>query len=107
MSDGKEQRIRVRAYHIWEREGRAGRAEDHWLEAESEVGRETEPPVAKRPEHSKKITKPRAAPAAKAKKAQANASEKAKDKPGASPSKNKPTPAAKPDAPRPRRTPPA
>jgi len=40
MSD-KEQHIRLRAYHIWEREGRGeGRAEDHWREAEIEVERE-------------------------------------------------------------------
>ena len=41
MSD-KEQRIRVRAYDIWERDGcRDGRAEDHWREAESEIERES------------------------------------------------------------------
>src|SRR5829696_2261976 len=40
MSD-QEQRIRVRAYHIWERAGcRDGRAEDHWREAELEIERE-------------------------------------------------------------------
>lgn len=32
-----EQQVRVRAYHIWEDEGRVlGRAEDHWLRAEAE-----------------------------------------------------------------------
>ena len=35
MSDNREHRIRERAYHIWEREGRKGRPEDHWLEAEA------------------------------------------------------------------------
>ena len=40
MSD-KEQRIRTRAYQIWEREGRHdGRAEDHWRRAELEVEQE-------------------------------------------------------------------
>ena len=40
MSD-QEQRIRVRAYHIWERAGcRDGRAEYHWREAEREIERE-------------------------------------------------------------------
>jgi hypothetical protein len=33
-----EQTIRERAYHIWEREGRAhGRAEDHWHAARREL----------------------------------------------------------------------
>jgi hypothetical protein len=37
MSD-KEQRIRVRAYAIWEGEGRHdGRAEEHWRQAEREI----------------------------------------------------------------------
>src|SRR5829696_5746272 len=37
MSD-KEQRIRVRAYAIWEGEGRhEGRAEEHWRQAEREI----------------------------------------------------------------------
>jgi hypothetical protein len=34
----QEQRIRERAYAIWEGEGRpAGRAEAHWLQAEAEI----------------------------------------------------------------------
>lgn len=34
MADDKEDRIRQRAYEIWEREGRPhGRHEDHWHEA--------------------------------------------------------------------------
>src|SRR3954469_10101730 len=37
MSD-KEQRIRVRAYAIWEGEGRHdGQAEEHWRQAELEI----------------------------------------------------------------------
>jgi uncharacterized membrane protein len=32
--DSREEKIRVRAYEIWEREGRSGNPEDHWLEAE-------------------------------------------------------------------------
>ena len=37
MSD-KEQRIRVRAYEIWEGEGRHdGRAEEHWQQAKREI----------------------------------------------------------------------
>jgi hypothetical protein len=37
----REQRIRERAYAIWESEGRpAGRAEAHWLQAEAEIADE-------------------------------------------------------------------
>src|SRR3954454_20193302 len=39
MSDNKDERIRMRAYYIWERQG-GGRAQDHWGEAELEVERE-------------------------------------------------------------------
>ena len=35
--DTLEERIRRRAYEIWEREGRSGRPEDHWYRAESEL----------------------------------------------------------------------
>jgi hypothetical protein len=35
--DTLEERIRRRAYEIWEREGRMGRPEDHWYRAEREV----------------------------------------------------------------------
>jgi len=37
MDQELEQKIRSRAYQIWEREGRSGRAEDHWLQAEREL----------------------------------------------------------------------
>ncbi len=37
MDSDREQRIRERAYEIWEREGRAGSPEDHWFQAEREV----------------------------------------------------------------------
>jgi len=36
MSD-IEDRIRARAYAIWERDGRSGNPEDHWVEAEREI----------------------------------------------------------------------
>ena len=37
----KSKRIHEHAYHIWEKEGRPeGRHEDHWLEAEREIGRQ-------------------------------------------------------------------
>ena len=35
--DNREEKIRVRAYEIWEREGFMGDPEDHWLEAEREI----------------------------------------------------------------------
>src|SRR3954453_19918373 len=47
MSD-KEQRIRTRAYEIWEREGRReGRAEDHWRQAELEIEQALKSPATK------------------------------------------------------------
>jgi hypothetical protein len=111
MSDDKEHRVRVRAYHIWERKGRAGRAEDHWLEAEAEMHREATPPSAGLPstesaEQPKKTAKRSAAPPGKAKKTQAGASETSQKKPVKDRSKKEPA-AAKADAPRSRRTPPA
>jgi hypothetical protein len=38
--DDREEKIRVRAYEIWERQGRTGAPEDHWLEAEREKAEE-------------------------------------------------------------------
>ena len=39
--DDYTQRVRLRAYLIWEREGRPeGLADDHWLEAERDVAQE-------------------------------------------------------------------
>ena len=35
--DHREEKIRVRAYEIWEREGFSGSPEDHWLKAEREI----------------------------------------------------------------------
>src|SRR5689334_2617465 len=41
MND-REHRIRLRAYEIWEREGRhEGRADDHWRQAQIEIERES------------------------------------------------------------------
>ena len=39
--DDREERIRRRAYEIWEREGRAGSPEDHWYRAERELDAES------------------------------------------------------------------
>jgi Protein of unknown function (DUF2934) len=35
--ENREDRIRRRAYEIWEREGRVGHPEDHWYRAEREL----------------------------------------------------------------------
>ena len=35
----REERVRTLAYEIWEREGRSGDPEDHWLRAERELDR--------------------------------------------------------------------
>ncbi|RDI61839.1 DUF2934 domain-containing protein [Microvirga subterranea] len=35
--DSREDKIRVRAYDLWERQGRSGDPQDHWLEAERGV----------------------------------------------------------------------
>ncbi len=44
--DNREEEIRVRAYEIWERQGRSGSPEDHWLEAERELKTEKAPTEA-------------------------------------------------------------
>ncbi|TIN27426.1 MAG: DUF2934 domain-containing protein [Mesorhizobium sp.] len=46
MSDDRDDRIRERAYHIWEREGRMqGDPERHWHQAEAEIDREAALPL--------------------------------------------------------------
>ena len=37
----EHERIRRRAYELWERDGRSGDAEEHWFRAEQELKRET------------------------------------------------------------------
>ena len=39
--DDEHERIRRRAYELWERDGRSGDPEEHWLRAEKELNRET------------------------------------------------------------------
>src|SRR5215210_8064544 len=41
MTDDFQTKIRNRAYEIWERDGRSGNPEDHWLEAERELAGES------------------------------------------------------------------
>ena len=91
MSD-KEQRIRVRAYQIWERDGcRDGWAEDHWREAEIEVERELAQlaveSIQLQEEPKRKADKRGTAPASRATEARARTSEKVKSKSVASRSK--------------------
>ncbi len=89
MSD-KEQRIRTRAYEIWEREGRHdGRAEDHWRRAELEVEQEPmalDAETAEAAVHQVKTAGKRASPSAKATQTEVDAtgSEDAAKKPIAS-----------------------
>ncbi|MER9939607.1 DUF2934 domain-containing protein [Mesorhizobium sp. M0088] len=46
MSDDRDDRIRERAYQIWERDGRMqGDPERHWHQAEAEVDREAALPL--------------------------------------------------------------
>ena len=124
MSHDKEQRIRLRAYHIWERGGRGeGRAEDHWRQAEIEVERELAQPsgqgFASQGQPKRKAGPRGEPPADRTAQARAGAdmSGKAEGKPvssrGRKPPGAKPTGAAqtsdaarKPAAVRPRRTPP-
>ncbi|HEY7384966.1 MAG TPA: DUF2934 domain-containing protein [Beijerinckiaceae bacterium] len=43
MQDVRQEKVRERAYQIWEREGRQdGRAEEHWSQAEQELAGSTE-----------------------------------------------------------------
>ena len=69
MSD-KEQRIRVRAYAIWEEEGRHdGRAEEHWRQAEREIEhalRSAEAQAAEAPEQPPRTAGNRARTSTKA-----------------------------------------
>ncbi|HEY7384956.1 MAG TPA: DUF2934 domain-containing protein [Beijerinckiaceae bacterium] len=37
MDRQQEERVRRRAYELWEQDGRAGDPEDHWLRAEREL----------------------------------------------------------------------
>ena len=44
IAAGQDERIRQRAYEIWESEGRSGHPEDHWYRAEREVSGTTQAP---------------------------------------------------------------
>ena len=68
MSD-TEQRIRRRAYELWEQDGRRdGRAQDHWRQAELEVEqalKSLEAPAAEAPEPAARTVGKRAMPSSK------------------------------------------
>src|SRR5689334_12089519 len=74
MADDRDQRIRDRAYQIWEREGRPeGRHDEHWRRAAEEIEAEARPkaataakPAAQQPAAPTPPAEP-AKPAAKAK----------------------------------------
>jgi hypothetical protein len=68
MANDHEQAVRRRAYEIWERDGRAGRAEDHWMEAERELAAEagTKNASSGAPETSEPSRRSEAAPINKA-----------------------------------------
>jgi hypothetical protein len=40
IATGQDERIRQRAYEIWESEGRTGNPEDHWFRAEREFAQQ-------------------------------------------------------------------
>ena len=35
--DNRHEKIRIKAYEVWERQGRTGDPEDHWYQAEREL----------------------------------------------------------------------
>jgi hypothetical protein len=37
MNNDREEKVRIRAYEIWERTGHSGNPEDHWFQAEVEL----------------------------------------------------------------------
>jgi len=55
MDSDREEAVRARAYALWETEGHpAGKAVEHWLRAEAEIGglcdgKPAEPPAKARP----------------------------------------------------------
>lgn len=49
MADDRDERIRQRAYEIWQKEGAPeGRQAEHWQQAEREIDGETEPKRGKK-----------------------------------------------------------
>jgi len=44
--DTREDRIRRKAYELWQQAGQSGRPEDHWLRAERELDAEADRPEA-------------------------------------------------------------
>ena len=51
MDTDRQERVRQRAYQLWEQEGRPdGKAEEHWRRAEEEIARDEEPSAPTTPE---------------------------------------------------------
>jgi hypothetical protein len=50
-----EEKIRRRAYEIWESEGRVGDPQDHWLRAERELRGSNDPHASVSPEAQAKL----------------------------------------------------
>ncbi len=54
MDEDPRERTRLRAYQIWEREGRSGDPASHWAQAEQELASEAQHDLGQRdslPEH--------------------------------------------------------
>ena len=45
--DNRQEKIRRRAYELWEQADRTGYPQDHWLQAEREIANEDQQPGAK------------------------------------------------------------
>jgi hypothetical protein len=61
--DNREEKIQMKAYEIWERQGRSGSPEDHWFEAEREL-RAEEQPTETTPQDRSEATVEQASPVA-------------------------------------------
>jgi hypothetical protein len=57
MGNEQEEKIRIRAYEIWERTGHSGNPEDHWFQAEVELELEqpAQPDEERKPQSRTKV----------------------------------------------------
>jgi hypothetical protein len=55
MDNPRDQKVRIRAYEIWERTGHSGAPEDHWFQAEVEIELE-QPALAKQADEAQPRT---------------------------------------------------
>lgn len=64
MASPQPDRVRERAYHLWQESGgQPGREMDHWLQAEREVGAGEPSAAAKKPKSTTAASKAAKAPA--------------------------------------------